>query len=208
MTTMNAERQLLNLIRPQYEAKGYSFYEYPQGDLLPEFLRGYQLDAIALGSPKNVAIEVKRRKGAADKTLEKLSRLFQDHPDWELRVVFGNNFEDDPATEPSSRAEIEKQIDEAESLLKMGHERAALVLAWAALEAASRSVDESQIRSRSPSQVLEILEQMGRLEFQRAKTLRGLLTLRNAAVHGDYGATITEADVETVLSAARSANTA
>jgi uncharacterized protein YutE (UPF0331/DUF86 family) len=208
--TANVERRLLSLIRSQYEANGYLFYEYPQRDLLPPFLQGHRPDAIALGSPKNVAIEVKLHRRTSDRALEKLSGLFKDQPDWELRVLYGDDFEIQPASIPSSQVEIERQIDEAESLLKSGHERAALVLAWAALEAASRSIpsDESQVHSRSPSQVLEILERMGRLEFQRTKVLRGLLALRNAAVHGDYNTAITKADVESVLSAARTANTA
>ena len=67
MTAMNAERRLLGLIRPEYEAKGYSFFEYPHRDVLPAFLREHQLDAIALGAPRNVAIEVKLHRGASDK---------------------------------------------------------------------------------------------------------------------------------------------
>jgi hypothetical protein len=43
------------------------------------------------------------------------------------------------------------------------------------------------------------------LRFQQAQALRKLSPLRDKVVHGDLGATVTPADVESVLEGARAA---
>jgi uncharacterized protein YutE (UPF0331/DUF86 family) len=200
----------LELLRPRYEAQGYLFIEYPSGDALPEVLKGFRPDAIAIGQQKNIAIEIKLRRGhsAADQ-LQALSERLRQHPNWEFQVIYGDEI--DPQDELSlatTRPEIEKQIDEAEALSGASHHRAALVLVWAALEAIARTTAAGEtigVGGRTPRQVVEILERMGRLTFEEANQLRSALLLRNAVVHGDYQRDIGRADVELLIRAARTA---
>jgi hypothetical protein len=210
VTATVSERRLLQLLRPRYEAQGYLFIEYPRGDALPAVLEGFRPDAIAIGPQKNIVIEIKLRRGRPSQDqLQALSEQLRKHPDWELQVIYGNelDLQDEPSPAPS-RLEIEKQIDEAQGLSELGHHRAALILAWAALEAIARAAAPGEViggSSRAPRQVLEILERMGRLTFEEAGQLRNALLLRNAVVHGDYQREVGGADVGLVIQAARTA---
>jgi hypothetical protein len=49
------------------------------------------------------------------------------------------------------------------------------------------------------------LEHLGRLRFQQADELRKLSSLRDKVVHGDFHTTVTAAEAEPVVSAARTA---
>jgi len=209
VTVIESERRLLELLRPRYEAQGYTFIEYPSGEALPAVLKGFNPDAIAIGPQKNIAIEIKLRPGrSSEERLEALSERLRQHPDWELRVIYGDEL--DLAEEPppvTTRAEIEKQIEEAEAVSEAGHHRAALILVWAALEAIARMVapGEGVGGTRAARQVLEILERHGRLTFEEAARLRDALLLRNAVVHGDYQREVGRADVELLVRAAQTA---
>jgi hypothetical protein len=185
------------------------FIEYPRGDALPAALEGFRPDAIAIGPQKKIAIEVKLRRGrSSEDQLEALSERLRQHPDWELRVIYGDEFDADEPSPVTLQAEIVTQIDETEALCRAGHYRAALILAWAVLEAIARttaSAEASGGGGKQPRQVLEILERMGRLTFEEASRLRNLLPLRNAVVHGDYHREVTRPDVEVLIRAARTA---
>jgi uncharacterized protein YutE (UPF0331/DUF86 family) len=215
VTVIDSEQRVLELLRPQYEALGYLFIERPSGEALPAALEGFRPDAIAIGPQKKIAIEIKlRRDRSSPGQLQALSERLRKHPDWELRVIYGDfdgGDDLDLQNEPSTavpRIEMEKQIDEAEALSRAGHHRAALILVWAALEAIARTATLGETVGRgvrAPRQVLEILERMGRLTFEDADQLRNALTLRNAAVHGDYQTDVTSADVALAIRAARTA---
>jgi uncharacterized protein YutE (UPF0331/DUF86 family) len=207
VTVIETERRLLELLRPQYEAQGYLFIEYPHGETLPAALEGFRPDAIAIGPQKKIAIEVKLRRGSTSEAqLEALSQRLRQHPDWELRVIYGDELDIDELSTVAPRPEIEKQIDEAEALCRSGHYRAALILLWAALEAIARTIAPTEARrSKQPREVLEVLERMGRLSFEEASQLRSLLPLRNAVVHGDLGKEVIKDDVVALVKATRAA---
>lgn len=214
MTVIDSERRVLERLRSHYEAQGYSFIEYPSGEALPVVLEGFRPDAIAIGPQKNIAIEIKhRRDRSSGDQLRALSERLRKHPDWELRVIYGDfdggdefDFDNEPPLPATSRLEIAKQVDEAEALSQAGYHRAALILVWAALEAIARTTvpgEPGSTGSRTPRQVLEILERMGRLTFEEASRLRDALLLRNAVVHGDYQREVSGTDVGLIAQAAR-----
>jgi hypothetical protein len=92
-------------------------------------------------------------------------------------------------------------------LLAQNHPRAALVIGWATIEAIARTLspDFPSTGSRTMRQAVGLLEHLGRLPYPEAQTLRDLLPLRAKVVHGDLDTTITTAEVEPVLRAARTA---
>lgn len=207
MTANQTEGRVLALLRDGYEADGFSFIEHPDGTDLPPFMRGYRPDALALGKDKSIAIEVKlRRDAAAEKNLRAISERFKGQSLWEFRVVYGDEVEDEPIWAPTPE-QIQAHIVEAEALLAQNHPRAALVLGWAAIEAIARTLspDFPSRGSRTMRQAVELLEHLGRLRFRQAQELRRLSPLRAKVVHGDFRTTITTADVEPVLKAARAA---
>jgi Holliday junction resolvase len=207
MTAIETERRVLSLLRSRFEADGYSFVEFPESNMLPEFMQGYRPDAIALREGKSIAIEVKlRRDPNAEKNLRSISERFKGHPSWELRIVYGDDVRQEPLQKPTL-AQLEQQISEAEDLLRSGHHRAALVLGWAAIEAIARKLGEDFPASGASTmrQAVELLEHMGHLRFEEAQQLRTLLPLRSRVVHGDLSMAVSHDEVAPVLSAARAA---
>lgn len=205
MTYQQTESRVLALLRDQYSAEGYSFIEHPDEAQLPGFMQGYRPDALALGKDKSIAIEVKvRREVNAEKNLQRISDRFKGQASWEFRVVYGSEVDDEPISPPTLE-QIEARISEAETLLADNHSSAALVLAWAAIEAIARmlSPEFPSRGSRTMRQAVELLEHLGRLRFDEAQALRKLLPLRAKVVHGDFGAHVTATEVEPVIKAAR-----
>jgi uncharacterized protein YutE (UPF0331/DUF86 family) len=207
MIANQTETRVLALLRNQYEGEGYSFIEHPDVGNLPPFMEGYRPDALALGPNKSIAIEVKlRRDPRAENKLRAISERFKGQPLWEFRVVYGDEVEDEPISAPSPK-QIKEHIEEAETLLAQNHPRAALVLGWAAIEGIARTLspDFPSAGSRTMRQAVELLEHLGRIRFQEAQELRKLLSLRSKVVHGDFHTSVTNAEVEPVLRAARTA---
>lgn len=202
------EQAILENLRERYEGKGYAFFAYPPRDLLPPFLEGYMPDAIALGPNERVAIEVKPYRGQANPSqLSKVASLFSGHPEWKFIVVYSDeNARQDMLLSQPSRRDVESELSTVETLMRQGQTRAALVLAWGALEAAARLLVSPQDRTshgRSPRQVLEQLERDGYLDRETARPLWEAVALRNAAVHGDFAAEIGDTAIEQLLAAIR-----
>jgi hypothetical protein len=207
MTVKQTESRVLALLRNRYEADGFTFIEHPENSNLPQFMRGYRPDALALGKDKSIAIEVKlRRDLGGDKNLKAISERFKGQSGWEFQVVYGDETEDEPIR-PPTLDQIQAHIAEAEELLARNYPRAALVIGWATIEAIARTLnpDFPSTGSRTMRQAVELLEHLGRLTYPEAQALRNLLPLRAKVVHGDFDTTITTAEVEPVLKAARTA---
>jgi len=207
MKAVETERRVLGLLRPRFEAEGYSFVEFPERDMLPAFMQGYRPDAVAFREGKSIAIEVKlRHDPATEKNLRSISERFENQPSWEFRIVYGDEVEDEPLHKPTL-AQIEPHVAEAEVLLREGYYRAALVLGWAAIEAIARTVSDDFPSSgaRTMRQAVELLEHTGRLRFEQAQQLRKLLSLRTKVVHGDLSLEISHDDVAPLLDATRAA---
>lgn len=204
MTTVHTERRVLELLRHRYKSKGFTLVENPPPADLPGFMQGYRPDAVALSKERSIAIEILARR---DKTTEtRLSGLrdrFVGQAGWELHIVYGDELESEKIAAPT-REQVRAQIEEAQNLLEQAHPRAALLLAWAAIEAAARARGP-ELRAVGPWQALELLEHLGYLSFEEAQGLRKLLPLRNRIAHGDAETPVTSIEVEPVLRAARTA---
>jgi uncharacterized protein YutE (UPF0331/DUF86 family) len=207
MTAVETERRVLDMLRPRFEAAGFTFIERPSPTELPSFMQGYKPDALALGKDKSIAIEVKVRRGAeGEKSLRMISERFKGRTNWEFRIVYADEIEYESIETPT-REQIVAQVKEAETLLLQEHPTAALVLGWAAIEAIARTLIPD-FPSRGPHtlrQAIELLEHLGRLEYDEANELRRLLPLRAKVVHGDFRTIVSTDEVEPVLKAARAA---
>lgn len=201
--TSEAELTLLDNLRTQYEAKGYTFEVAPAPQGLPAFLKSYVPDAIARKPGENVAIEVRKsRSGVSESTLQQIRSRFEGQPDWTFAVAYAA---EDPlkalAIKAAAVPAIRRQLDDVRTLSDQGQSRAAFLLAWSLLEATLLNIEaEEKARPRTPASVLQALAMLGRIEPETERRLRPMILLRNAIVHGDLNVEPTLDDVAIVVS--------
>lgn len=197
-------RQVLEGFGASYRNDGFRFVIAPEGDELPEFLRGFPLDAVAVKEGAD---------GVAVVTLDSLRHLDRNvrtalvetvkaHPGWRLTVVNIARKSFQPVIPVATPDALRARMADISALLTAGHRREAFVSAWSLLEAALHRVDpERKGRPVAGSALVEGLTTLGYLGQETARALTALVTLRNRIVHGDLAAEPTAADVERVLQA-------
>ena len=126
-----------------------------------------------------------------------MAKLFEGHPDWELRIILVA-----PTTEAKnpvrqSFSTIGEKLTEVETLVTKEHYDAAFLLGWAVLEAIARAaVQDAFDRPQTPGRVVETLAAKGVLTPKEADTLRLLIEKRNRLVHGELDVAVSSAEVE------------
>jgi uncharacterized protein YutE (UPF0331/DUF86 family) len=199
------ERDFLQTLVPGYEAEGFSVFLHPAREMLPTFMRGYQPDAIAVKDDKKIAIEIKRDATRHSARMEQLQQIFSKHPEWELRVYYippSRPGEEEDIQAPDI-PEIDAALAEVNQLKRAGHFRAALMMAWAALEAAGRALlPQNLARPQPANRLIEALAAEGAVTPTEADSLRRAISLRNAATHGHFAVAVTEKEVDQVVAAA------
>ena len=197
------EGDFLQILVPRYEAEGFSVFLHPAREMLPPFMRGYRPDAIAVKDGKRIAIEIKRDVTRQAPQMEQLQQIFSKHPEWELRVYYIPARPEEEDIQAPDLPDIDAALAEVDQLKRSGHLHAALIMAWAALEAAGRAVlPEDLARPQPGNKLIEILASEGVVTPTEADSLRKLISLRNAATHGDFAVPITEQEVAQVVAAA------
>jgi len=177
---------------------------------VPDFLRGYTPDALALGPSENVVIEVKRRRArASDITLAHLAQRVSAQDGWRFIVIYPGEDEDEGDAVKLKRAgktEIDQALNDARSLEASGFRRHAFVAIWSILEALARrlySEDKTSLSGPlSPIQVIQRLTMDGYVGSEDAKRLQRLISLRNLAVHGDLNVDVSSEDIACILNRA------
>jgi len=202
-----AERRFIETLRPRFEQKGYEFRSYPTASDLPAFMETFAPDAIALKPDHKIAIEVKsRRNRANDLSIRVIRHIFQAHPEWQFRVFYIADSEQDSIDIPTSTWNVFfDKLATTRDLLAHGQSQAAFLMSWSLLEAAARMADaDLRGRPQSPGTVVQALAMNGTIKPETERYLRNLIHLRNRVAHGDLEAETTEADVERILSIAQS----
>jgi hypothetical protein len=196
------EREALDAIEPRWRRQGYRIVRDPSGTELPEFLQSARPDAIAVGGPQNVVIEVlvqdgsPQSAGKGDK-ITKLNQLMAGHPDWRLEVVYAPKSEAAPPA--ASAADISARAKSVGAFAQQ-EPAGALLLAWSLLEAVARVVEPQRAaRALAPGAIGELLVGLGHLEQRDGETLRETGRLRNAIAHGDLSVQPTPAHVDAIL---------
>jgi len=189
---MDFEKEL-ERIAQQYRKEGYVVITHPDKDHLPGFAAGFGVDMLATRGDERVLVQVKgdRAKLKEDPSITRLAEIANQQPGWRYDVVVLN--EGDPiqrvtrgAREPST-AEIEQSLGQVESLLQAGNFRAALVFAWAAVEAAMRQVASSvelYLPRTTPAELIRTLYGNGVLTRVEFELLRDSFRVRTEIVHG------------------------
>jgi uncharacterized protein YutE (UPF0331/DUF86 family) len=199
------ESNVLRNLQQVSEARGLTFFVNPPREIIPRFLGDYQPDAIALGPEGGMIIEVKlRRSPESQKQLATIAKKVAEQKGWEFRAIYLNPpiGETPPIAKPTP-GQLQATFEEIDALTKGGHPAAALVTAWAALEAlarlASTNSEARRPRGFSPIQAIQTLAEEGYIENEAADRLREMAKLRNAVVHGDFSVGVPTERVEDLL---------
>lgn len=183
MAESMAENVALDEMEPYWKDQGYTLFRQPKRDQVPDFLGRYLPDAIATGREPGLIIEViNPRMPSAETKISQLRSLFDGHPDWKFEVVY--TLSDVTELEGTSRASIANALSKAEQLADV-EPRAALMLAWAGLEALGRALHPAlSIRGMSSSKLIDLLVSHGNIEQSAQGELRTLAQMRNKIAHG------------------------
>jgi REase_AHJR-like protein len=204
MSSQLRETDVLENIVPQLEAEGYEVYSHPSANLLPSFMQSYRPDAIALREDKKLAIEVVRKGSSTEGRLDKLRELLAGRRDWELRVYWISPSNTPEPIDLASGKEIEQSIKAVEQLASEGLHGAALLMAWATLEALGRALlPEKLARPQTAGRLVEALAGEGYVTPTEADRLRELGKVRNQLAHGGLRAKTTSKDIKSFAATLR-----
>ncbi len=189
---MNIEQQL-NDIADRYRSQGYKVIVNPGPTDLPSFAKDFKVEIVAfrpdgnvLASAKGSTLEFER-----DQNLSRYAEVIENQHGWRYDVfVLG------PPPDTAERQDIAdapeeqiyKALDNAVRLYHEGFGPSAVVMAWAALEAAMRlrlrSLGTKAEWGTSPRSTLNELISLGVLSHSDFRDLEELYRLRNIIVHG------------------------
>lgn len=205
------EKAVLGRLRRTYESKGYRFLEGPSPSLLPDFLHelAYRPDAVALKDDGGVVIGLKLdRSHESGRKLSQIADAVRGHKGWDFKLLF---LAEQPDMVPSTLGDISaealgRQLSEANLLWRAGHRRAALLIAWAAFEAAARTAvrryaTDERIDVVTPLVLIENAVTYGVLGNAAASPLRKVARTRSAIAHGDFSIEVLKSDFDAIIQA-------
>ncbi len=194
------ERVALEHLRPKLEQDGYTVIEQPSAHLMPFRLQGYIPDFVAHKGDKYIAYEIKSKRNASvHKKLEELKKNIEQQPNWSFEIVYANEIlsEENPPTQAISS--IRDALKQVEDITKHENPQAALLLAWATLEAAARHLHPKIFaKPQTPGRIVTVLAERGLIDHKVANKLRTITSKRNSIVHGELSIRVTSSDVDTV----------
>jgi hypothetical protein len=194
---------LLDAVLARYKADGFEVFVHPSDAVLPPFLKGCRPDAVAIGPHKRIAIEIARSNAPSEK-ISRMEEIFTKHNDWEFVVLYISPSSSTETLKTSSRSAIKAAAKQVVQLRDGGHDAAALVIGWSALEAIARVLLADRLaRPQPPEHLVEILASDGYLTPDEADSLRSAAAARNAVAHGQLDAQIDPAQLDALISAVR-----
>ena len=185
------ERADVERVANDLRQRGYDVVTEPSISELPDFLREYRPDIIAKSADESLVVQVNDLRSSTEQGRARaIARLVANQPGWRFLLVSppsnpGAVFQgDEPLLEP---ARVRDLLSEAQAVAKHGLSRAALVMAWAGLEAAMRVAAQrheiSVERSDSWTLMRELVSE-GVLRRDSYQHLAELFRLRSALAHG------------------------
>jgi hypothetical protein len=187
MQQFSAGEHRVHDIAQSYRERGYRVLIQPGEEQLPEFLRPFHPDVVAEGAEESVVVAIKSpARPRAAEYWERLARSTREHPGWRFELVLegGTGL---PRLPSLDQGEIEERLTEAQELVRLGKSTAALLTAWAAVEAALRLAAErsgTELPDYRPMTVIARLYMDGILGRDEYEELIQYLKLRNGAAHG------------------------
>ncbi len=187
---VQSENRLLDEVADEYRSQGYEIVRDPGRNQLPKFLAPFQPDLIASNAEENVVIEVKNKAELPHaEYLSELSRVVNAEPGWRFELIVAPT-QQTPFLEGGRDIGAEgalAYLEHSRELLTIEQPEAALLLAWAATEAALRTVarrHEIILERDQSSFVMNTLFSLGLLSEEELRVLQAGHRSRNFLVHG------------------------
>jgi uncharacterized protein YutE (UPF0331/DUF86 family) len=197
MSVDTTESVVLERLVPDLQSQGYDVFVHPSKQMVPLFLKGFAPDIIALRDDRNLVIEIKHRREAAEKVLKNVAKRFEGQDRWEFRIVWVNPDEAQEELTLQSRETIAAHLKEVSQLLDAGFVEPAMLLSWAALEAIGRKLMAKELsRPQTPGRLIQILAREGYVTPDEADILRRLAETRNRFIHGVLTVEVSRLQVE------------
>lgn len=185
---LNFEEKIKEIVE-EYTQQGYKVFTNIEFNNLPDFLKNYQPDIIAMSENDKVVIEVKTKYTLRNsKELENLASIINQQEGWRFELVVTNSKQVlDGEREDSNINEVNNLLQDAEQLLNGNFIKASFILAWSSLESIIRKKLESEnIKSdyNNPVQMIKTLYTFGLISRKEYEFLHNQFKLRNLVVHG------------------------
>jgi hypothetical protein len=190
VATDRIKRRIRELAR-EYRGLGYRVIVEPTDAELPDFLKGFQPDLIAIGETESVVVEVKTGAQLAGlKELSGLAARVEKQPNWRLDMVVSNPRDKKQleVAQPWELSDISRHLAESRVISEAGHKEAAFLLLWAATEALLRhfavreKIDAPALQP--PRALVNQLTTAGAIDRKDYKPLIEAADTRNRVAHG------------------------
>jgi uncharacterized protein YutE (UPF0331/DUF86 family) len=185
---VNLEKKIKEIVE-EYSQKGYRVFSNGDYINIPNFLKNYSPDIIAMSEEDKVVIEVRTKYSLSkSNNLENLANLINQQKGWRFELIMVNSKEtEDNEREDLSINEIMNMLNEAERLLDNKHVKASFILTWSSIEAIVRNKLKSEkINSdiNNPIKMIKNLYTFGLVSRDEYEFLHTQFKLRNSVVHG------------------------
>lgn len=199
-------------VAQQYRDEGYAVVTHPDAEHLPAFAADLGAEILAARGNEKALVQVKKTRAdvEADPMILLRAEVIGKQPGWRYDLIVlneGDTFRriTRGAREPSEQ-EIDRAIEEVETLIQLNQIRAALVIAWATLEAAMRRVcseAELYMPKTTPSELLRTLYGNGNLSRKEFDLLRDTYRLRTEVAHGLISPPFDAIDIKGIIAMIR-----
>ncbi|MBT9369191.1 hypothetical protein [Rhizobium sp. CSW-27] len=198
----SSDTRALSVMSGRWEKLGYQLVIAPDPNDLPDFLRPLKPQAIAINRLPRLAIFVMRTQNQnSDIRLGQMRTVFEAHPEWQMEVVYDT--QETIELERVAPGELKSAINSLEALASV-EPRAAVLLGWSVIEAATRRLEPDLAdRGLPPASLVELLISSGHLEQQDGEPMRRLARMRNALAHGQLDTVPVPSDIDYLLATAR-----
>ncbi|MGE6739372.1 hypothetical protein ACQKGC_03755 [Allorhizobium pseudoryzae] len=197
-----SDTRALSVMAGRWEKLGYTLIIAPDPSDLPDFLRPLKPQAIAIDRTPKLAIFVMRTQNQnSDIRLGQIRTIFEAHPEWTLEIIYDT--QEALALETVAQGELTSAINSLEMLAPV-EPRAAVLLGWSVIEAATRRLEPDLTnRGLPPASLVELLISKGHLEQSDGEPMLRLARLRNALAHGQLDTVPAVGDVEYLVATAK-----
>ncbi len=200
----NVEQSIMDTIVPELEADGYRVVMHPLKESLPAFLSGIQPDMVAYKGDQKLAIEILSQRRPSNSREQHLRKIFMEHSDWALRLVYAPPITSEASLPVLAKHVISQHLTRIEASIETMGLTAALLMGWAAFEAAARALLPSDFRlPQPPARLIEALAFEGYVTPDEADVLWRLSSMRTEVAHGSLDLVPALGDVRRLLNTTR-----
>ncbi len=186
--------QELNRLADIYRGHGYDVTVRPGPDQLPPFARDFRVEILGRRGAEGVLVAVRRNRDevAADSDMQRYAETTGAQPGWRFDFAILEseqpNAREVRGAKELSQDDINKSLEQARELSRMGFTGFAVVAAWATLEAAMRmrlrALGQEAGWGSIPRQMTRELYSAGALSPDEFRRIESASQLRNQIVHG------------------------